>query len=307
MKNNRLGKNIAIVVASVLAVASLALTGCSNIVIDGRNGISVDGVYNVSYDEGKYTIGDTEYTGDVTGVNIDWIDGQVDITYHDEDTIVISETYEVKSDESSKMRTRFEDGILDIRYCSRSCMIHSMKKNLSVVLPKGITLETFAYSATSAQLVFDEITAKEFKFDSTSGTLDCDMIKATDEVSMNVTSGNVTVAKAVTANSFSFDSTSGTLKINGAEIVDGISVDSTSGNCIIEFAKMCNISHSATSGNLKLTVPSDAEFVVRHDATSGKTNVNVPMIISDDKYVVGAGTYSVESDTTSGDVDIDSM
>ena len=307
MKNNRFGKSVAIVTASVLSVACLALTGCGDIVVNGRNGMSVNGVYNVQYDEAKYNVGDAEYSGEVKRINIDWIDGNVDITYHDEDSIVVKEAYDGKGDDSAKMRTSFENGVLDVRYCSRACMLPAMNKSLSVVLPKGTTLESFGYDATSAKLKFDEITTGDFEYDATSGTLDCDMIKASGEISINVTSGNITVEKALCASSLEFDSTSGELRVNGAEIDEDVSIDSTSGNSTIVFAKMCNVAHNSTSGNLKLTVPSDSGFVVSHDATSGKTDVTVPMIIDDDKYVVGDGTYTVVSDTTSGDVVIDAM
>lgn len=283
-------------------------------------------VANVNiYDHGdSYTAGDFETSSEVTALDIDWSSGFVNVSYHDKDTVSVTETCNVELKDSQKVHTWLDGKTLHIRFCKsgESFNLTNAEKKLDVKLPKNTKLEKLSYDGSSAEATFEEITAADFSIDTSSGditlsgcsanTFDIDSSSGdiilsqtgeTEKLSADSSSGSLTV-DAEKIGELKADTSSGEMKFNIAS-ADKVTTDSSSGDVELRLGAMpAETDMDASSGDITLYLPKDASFTADIDTSSGDFDSEFSLSKKGDTYVCGEGTNKLDIDTSSGDVKI---
>lgn len=304
-------KIVSKIVTAVLTfgLISVTLCGCKDITIHGLSGKLYDSASNMGirydYDEKEYYVGGaTLQDFSVENLYIDWIAGDVSISYHDSKDIIIEETSRYEMNEDEKLRYKAEGSSLYIKYCGAVPISNNLSKSLTVTLPEGTVFGDFNVNVVSSNLKFDSVETANFVFDGVSGELICDSIDSKDGIKIDTVSGKSVISGACTGNNLNFNSTSGSITINGSALLNSVDIDTVSGDATIAMEKMCNVDFDATSGDLVLKVPEDASFTLESDSVSGDVSIDCEARIKDDIYTVGDGQFKVDADTVSGDVTI---
>ena len=273
---------------------------------------------------GNYTPGDFETTDAIDTLLIDWSSGSVDVSYHDKNTVTVTETCNVKLDDSQKVQTWLDGKTLHIRFSKSGepVRLNNAEKHLDIKLPKGTELEKLDYDGSSAGAAFNDITAKAFdidtssgpvqlngcsgdtfEFDGSSGRIMLEQKGESDKIEADASSGDITIT-ADKVKEIKTDTSSGKVKINVGE-ADTVSTNSSSGDAELRLAKMPgSLSMDSSSGDITLCVPNDAGFTVDFDTASGSFDSDLKFSKKGDSCIFGDGTNKVNIDTSSGDVEI---
>ena len=283
-------------------------------------------VANISiYDHSdNYTSGDFETTNEVTDLKINWSSGKVNVSYHDKDTISVTETCNVELKDSHKVHTWLDGKTLNIRFCKsgESFNLTNAEKKLEVKLPRNTELANLSYNGSSASASFNDISATDFNvntssgsvklsecsattfiLDSSSGSIHLDQKGESEKIKANASSGSV-IINSQTVNNLSADTSSGQieLKVNSAE---DISTNASSGKTELHLSKIPSKTKiDASSGDITLYVPKDADFSADVDTASGDFNSEIPLSNKDNLYISGSGANTIKINTSSGDVQI---
>lgn len=298
-----------IIYIGMMILIGLQLCGCADITINGKNGelentATSPGIGYDQYDEYKYSIGNAKLEENINSLDIDWLTGEVEISYHNENTIEITENAKKELNESEKLRYYYDGNTLYIKYCKAKFNCNKLNKKLSVVLPKDIKLNDFNLDSASANLTFDTLKTNNFECDLATGSITGNILEADHDVKVDTASGKFIIKDEIVANSVSYNAAAGTIELNNAEIKDEIDMNTTSGNAQITLASMCDVSYDATAGNILLKVPENASFRFEQEAVCGSVNIEIPMEKLEDEYRIGDGKYQVSSQTVTGNTTI---
>ncbi|SEL03046.1 Putative adhesin [Ruminococcus sp. YRD2003] len=282
--------------------------------------------YNASvYDHAdSYSAGDFETTTAITALDIDWSAGNVDVSYHDKDTVTVTETCNVELKEAQQVHTWLDGSTLHIRYCKSGTnfSLDNAEKKLEVKLPKNTELKDLRYDGSSAGSHFDGIYAENFSIDTSSGAAQLDSCSA-DIFDIDSSSGNIYFTQTGESDKITIDTSSGNINLEAEKVgevstncssgkaeldvksAEKISTDSSSGDVKLRLGAMPSETiMDASSGDITLWLPKDADFTADIDTASGSFDSDIPFTKKDDTYVCGSGTNKVSIDTASGDVTI---
>ena len=282
--------------------------------------------YNVNvYDHaGSYTAGDFETTDEITDLDIDWSSGTVDVSYHDKDTVSVTETCNVELKEAQQVHSWLDGKTLHIRFCKsgENFNLDNAEKKLEVKLPKNTELKSLSYDGSSAGSHFDSIYAENFSVDTSSGAAQLDNCSA-DIFDIDASSGNIYFTQTGVSSKINVDTSSGSLSLT-ADTVAELNTDSSSGKMELDIASADRITTEcssgdvelrlgampsetimdASSGDITLWIPKDAGFTAEVDTASGSFDSEVAFTKKGDTYVFGSGDSKLDIDTSSGDVTI---
>ena len=188
--------------ASLLLIVCLCilLGGCSRItnLITGQLS-DLDSV-SLKYDDAeKYTAGGATLEAQITGLEVEWIAGEVQVVYHDGDGISFEEkvTGDLPKDEDEEavqLHYLVEDGTLHIKYAkSGAHHMGNTSKDLVVSLPKSCRLNELEFDGVSANLSVDGIAVRKASCDTVSGQIDLDVDGNLEKLDVDSVSGNITV------------------------------------------------------------------------------------------------------------------
>lgn len=290
----------------------------------------------------KYTSGDAEITKPVKNLDIDWVNGKVNIAYHRGSSIEISEKSNKPISKDLQMRWYLDGDTLRIRFAKAGFLLNgNQPKDLTVTLPEGTAFGDVDISATSATLSIPDLQAEFLKLDVTSGEIfaaakakeitcsaasgkidlmmeDTEIIKAhaasgtiilgadaSDKMDVSTTSGSIriTMKKAGTVHA---DSTSGDIYAELGDVKKA-KIESTSGDVQVKAASLETLKIDTTSGNVKASLPTDPGFTAHLDTFSGKIDYTLTMAKQGDNYICGDGSGEVNINTTSGKITITSF
>ena len=299
-------------IALVLSAAAAVFTsGCTNLPIGFAN-------------SDKYSAGDFQTDSAVTALDIDWTSGSVTVAHHDQKNVTVTETCNVSLRDDEKVQTWLDGSTLHIRYCKPGINFNlsDAKKELEILLPNGMELDTLNCDCTSADTTFTDISAKTIAADVTSGILHLSGCSASD-FEIDSTSGDVTVDQKGSADTLKVTSTSGKLLISAETVKtlnlhstsgdtelsvqqsDSVSAESTSGNETLHFGAVpASVDVDTTSGKAALFVPESADFKAAVDTASGKFDSDISLKKDGDTYTAGSGSNQINIETTSGDIAI---
>ena len=264
--------------ATSLIVCMIMMSGC--IVHIGG------GTSTIKYDNAdSYTIGSGRTSDSIRNLEIDWISGNVDISYGKGDEIIFEETSEDEITDELTMRWLVEDGTLHIKFCKAGRIrINDLDKTLKLTLPKNLKLKEAEFETVSADIKASELNVKDVKFETVSGSVE---------------------ASLYGARSIDADSVSGDIDIIAPEGPENADIETTSGSVLLNLKKSagdCEI--STVSGKVTLLLPKKGNFTISYDTTSGDFDSDIEMTQKGSKYVVGKGSDRFTVDTTSGDLRI---
>ncbi len=321
----------------------IAMTVCAVIVViavivnvGGLFGGSPFGYSNAE----KYIAGESEISGTVRNLEIEWINGKVNLAYHSGQTIELRETSNKTIAEDMKLRWWLDGDTLRVQYAKSGFRLGwNQEKELIVTLPEGIAFDTVKISATSGDLNLPGLKADTLELDVTSGDVQAEA-KAR-KVSANATSGNMTLriageteeidagttsgaiwVEADRAENIKATSTSGSVTVaadytgkfeagatSGAVSVsldeaDRVEIGTTSGNVTVHLAKFSELEISSTSGSITAGLPEQPGFTAEITTVSGRIDSDLSLPRSGDRYVCGDSSAKVDIGSTSGNIQL---
>ena len=264
--------------AASLIVCMIMMSGC--IVHIGG------GTSTIKYDNAdSYTTGSGRTSGSIRNLEIDWISGNVDISYGKGDEIILEETSKDEITDEQIMRWLVEDSTLHIKFCKAGKInVNNCDKTLKLTLPKGLKLREAEIETVSADVKASELYVKDVDFETVSGSVE---------------------AKLYGVRSVDADSVSGDIDITAPDGPKNADIETTSGSVQMNLKKSagdCEI--STVSGKVTLFLPKTGNFTINYDTTSGDFDSDIEMAQKGSKYVAGKGSDIFTVDTTSGDLRI---
>ncbi|MBQ8687283.1 MAG: DUF4097 family beta strand repeat protein [Ruminococcus sp.] len=257
---------------TVLVSAAALLNGCGTTVHRYSNG-------------DQYTTGGAELTEEIDRIDIGWDCGDVEIQYHEQDTVSFSESANREQSDKETMRYWLDGDTLHIHYAKSGARIESgLEKKLTLYIPEHMTEGIFEIETVSADVIINSIAARSVEVDTVSGNFTGILKDRVYELTSDTTSGDIDV-QLDTLDSFEMDSVSGNITISAKNEVKAGSVDSV-------------------SGDFTLRLPEDASFHAEVETTSGtvqnafdgQTNGKSGV------YISGSGSNEYEIDTVSGNI-----
>ena len=330
MKNQMLMKTVLIACVLILAAAVILAAG------------QVFGFASYRYaGEEKYTPGNASIREPVRNLDIHWINGKVRIEFHSGETILLSETSDRDIPEDLRLRWWLDGDTLRVQYAKPAFrMSWTQKKELTLTLPEGITLNDVRIDATSSVLELPALRAetlslattsgdilaaaeasvirctstsgrialqsladaREIQAEATSGSVQIDAARA-DRLKVSLTSGDIAIRAAQTG-TLDASSTSGRIDADIGELGTG-RIHTTSGGIAVKAAALTSLDLDSTSGGVHASLPAEPGLTVRADTTSGRFEHNLPLTRTGDQYVCGDGHAAVRLNTTSGNILLD--
>ncbi len=253
----------------------------------------------------KYHAGDAEIEDPVKNLDIDWTSGKINIEYHKSNTVTIHEESGKTISPDRQLRWFLDKDTLRIRYEKPGIRLFSFsnqKKNLTITFPENT--------------IFNDVS-----FDVTSGDVNLPLHGKAENVSVSATSGNI-VIDGEDAENLRTEATSGDIQILmnqvstcKADTTSGdiqaslnkagtVKAEATSGNITLSASALNKLDIDATSGNIQATLPKGPGFTARLSTTSGSVKYDLPLEKEKNTYVCGDGSGDVKIETTSGNITI---
>ena len=291
----------------------------------------------------KYTAGETSISESVRNLEIDWINGKVNLAYHSSGTVELSETSDRTISPDLQLRWWLDGDTLRIQYAKSGFRLNSnQQKELTVTLPEGISLNNVSISATSGDLNIPALEAEALRMEVTSGDIYAEAgtrtaeVRATsgditlklrgeaEGVTVGTTSGNVGI-EAEKARKIKVSSTSGGIGISAGETQEceagatsgnvyvdlleagNVKIGTTSGGIQVSLAKFASLKANSTSGQVTAALSDAPGFTAEIGSVSGRMDYNMPLSRNGDTYVCGDGSGKVEIGTTSGNIQLNAV
>lgn len=214
-------------------------------------------------------------------LNIEWVDGSINIQTADTDTISFRESGYANDD---KLMVWKQTGdTLSIRYSKPSFQIGFMSipsKDLDIIVPQSWLCDELDIDTVSGHVTVNGMEANDIDFDCTSAR--CDFIDCT-------------------AQDVSLTTVSGDLYYSGS--LDALTSDGVSAKCTVELLSPAKeIELDCVSGDLTLALTADTGFTASIDSLSGNISTEFDTTVRGDRYIYGDGSCNIEADTVSGDI-----
>ncbi len=273
---------------------------------------------------GKYTSGSGSVDGAaVKDVDLSWLAGKVNITYHPEETITFSETSDrVLSDELS-LHWWLDGSTLRIQFAASGRLnLSALRKELTLTLPESFAANNVKISLASADLQTATLRAAYISVNTASGSvrLSSDGAK---EIQVNTASGDVHLIQTGSTDTVKLHTASGDLYAS-LEQVGYAETETASGNIQMEadrltkgkaetasgevdlYAKQLPTDYriETASGDVSVRYPADASFTLKIDTASGDFKSDFAMKQDGNTYTCKDGTANLRIETSSGDISV---
>lgn len=221
-------------------------------------------------------------------IEIQWVLGTITIEAGDVDQVVYQET--PVSDSRYRMVTKASPDELKIQYCSENAGLSfsmfgteiNVVKDLTITVPKDMTLESLEIEAASAEVIIRGLTIDEVSLDTASGKCELEGCRIR-ELDVDTASGDIRFNGSL--NELDFDAASAEFEGSFDNTPRRIKMDSL-------------------SGDIDITLPSDAGFTVSMDAMSSGITSDFETVIRNGDYICGNGYCQIEYSGMSGDITI---
>lgn len=292
MNQKQLLKRVLIVTLSIVG----GLTAVA-IVLGVLNAVVADGEWTFGwndyrYDETGYQLGSgTIPFEEISNLEIDWIDGEVNIVACNDMYISVSEQAEESLHESLILRWRVSDdgGTLSVRYRNSSYYFgignESRNKVLTVRIPEKLFehMENIKITVGSSNVMVQNIRADSLTLDSVSGHFIAENCQFAD---------------------FSAETVSGALVYNGT-VEKSVEIDSVSGE-VLFMGESCpeEVDIETVSSDITLSFPSDVSMTVDWEGGSGRLTSDIALTQNGELYVAGDGLSLITAESIRGDLKI---
>ena len=250
----------------------------------------------------------------VTGLNISWFHGPVELKVGDGNVIYVTERSSGELEEGERLELSSSGGVLTIKWNSQLLaldLLDTRSKALAVQVPAQVAaqLKELRCTTVSGTVTARGFSAEELEFASDSGSLELYDLQA-EEASLQATSGALLLQGAqiagelrdVAAGRAELSSVSGGLWYQGQ--ADELAAGTISGAVEAALAACPQQARmTSVSGGLTLALPEDAGFEAAFSSMSGEFRSDFP--VSGDRgpsgrALYGDGRCKLEFATTSG-------
>lgn len=284
--------------------------------------------------DGKYAV-----SAPVTGLELDWNVGNITMQTYDGTEICFTERTDEPLTEETGLRWEIDHGILTIQYCQAGTQQSLPIKDLEILIPSDLALDTVAVDITSADLTVQGLSVQSLTASGTSGGMELSELICTaaalettsgeirfqgqaQQLTADSTSGNIRIQQSgedaevlASANSGDIllygmylaataETTSGTIQMDGS--LQTVTATSNSGDVTLcSDTESVSIAVDTTSGDVALSIPAGSGFALVYDTSSGSMDCGLPLqILGEDEYLCGDGDGQFVVSTTSGDLKI---
>ncbi|MBQ8950865.1 MAG: DUF4097 family beta strand repeat protein [Eubacterium sp.] len=255
----------------------------------------------------KYAVGDAEISDEIDTIDIDYISGDVKLVKADTDVITIEETAGKKLNDKLKVHTWVDGKTLHIKFCEsgKGLNLNNLDKKLVVTVPDDVDYDKIIFDMSSGDVDVD-CSAKKFDFDASSGNINLTQTGNSDEILADTSSGSISV-DAESIEKFVANASSGDITVN-AESIKTIHTDTSSGDNEFRLETVPETADiEASSGQVKLYLPENADITAEIDTASGNVSYDLPFEKKEDTYKCGKGTSKFRVDTSSGNVTLNKL
>ena len=270
----------------VALIAALALCGC--------------GLTQVSRYDGaeRYTAGGAAVSQNVNSLHINWIDGQVVIAYHDQNTVLIEETSRRALNRTEQVHWLAENGTLSIQYAQSGASIAAdLNKTLTVTLPRGTVLRQADLNSVSGGIEAPALCADTIHLATISGGVF--MSGAADQLGVSTISGGIRLETA--ASTVEVDTTSGSVSVT-MENGKSLRINTVSGGVNLRTGDIESVRVNTISGGVLAHLPRDKGFTAKVSTVSGTVKTGQDIRKNGDQYLLGDGRIKVDISTVSGSI-----
>jgi len=149
----------------------------------------------ISYDDAsKYSVMIDSQTieTDITELNLNWQTGTVDISLHDEDYVLISETGNANLTSDSRLHYYLDGTKLKLQFAKSGFSAgSSFKKDLVIKLPRTTKLANFVINNAASDIKFADISADSVELQIAAGKINGNFITDITKFSLDAASGDV--------------------------------------------------------------------------------------------------------------------
>lgn len=315
------------------SIAVLFLTGVLAVgLTDGNFGLAnLRGGYAYAETENGYRY---EYSWNVeeselTGLDVDWINGRVELKIGSKNYVKIEETANRALGDEEKLQLSSSGGTLRIKWDDKFLnfsIFENRYKDLVVELPRSLAgkLELLECSTTSGNITVEGLAAERAEVQSTSGDLKLSGLKG-EYGSFSTTSGNIGLEASSFEESLNVSTVSGCCDLFGLK-GGQVSLNTVSGKLsyqgsanqfdansisapVLAELSACpeKADFHSVSGELTLAIPENAGFEVDYSSVSGAFSSDFPVeggVGNSGRALYAKGKSAFSFSTTSGDMQI---
>lgn len=242
---------------------------------------------SLSYENAdKYTAGGGSVEGVVADIEIDWIDGNVEIAYGDVGSVTFSESAKETLSKEYTLHYWLENTTLHIKYGEARKFISANnypEKDLKITLPKDLALGELNIQAVDTNVKIDNITVDDVEIETVDGAVNAYLVGATREISVETVEGDIT--------------------LNANEITH-FDIETVGANVYVESVSAPKSgSFESVGGSLTLALYDGVEgFIFEVDGLGGNFTSDFETSKQGDQYKYGNGACRYEAETVGGDV-----
>jgi len=275
------------IVTIVLGLAALAAIGGAVFYANGAFRLpSVADIfaYTYKYDNGeRFTAGNTTISVPVKNMDIDWVNGNVTVDYHDDDTVLISETSKMALDDYTRLHWCMDGDKLIVKFAKSGARIRpDLGKDIVITLPRSAVTESAVIDNTTGDIFVKGGSWSALGLSCTTGSVNLSA-DSVDDLTAHSTTGNVNIDVMST----------GTADLH-----------CTTGDVILVTSCFDSLKAKTTTGDIRAKLPEKLGFTATLSATTGDVSCAIPHTNSDKTYTVGDGSRTVEMKATTGNVSI---
>jgi DUF4097 and DUF4098 domain-containing protein YvlB len=297
--------------AGLIVLLAIALVVAAFLILTGLGVINTE-IFKEGFDMGyiytnsdSYLVGSAEISAsDIKEIDIDWVEGSVNIEVHTGDKLIISEPEDLE--DADRLRYKVENGRLTIKFRKSSFFrFKPLDKPLTVKIPESYrSFVLFMIETVSANMKAASIIGDEVKLEAVSGNISikdftCNLMK------VETVSGNIQIDNAA-VEELKLEAVSGDINfIGNADDVDAETVSGT----INLTSHTCphTLDFESVSGDIKLRIPENDGFELRLETVSGDFSCAFPTTKERKEYVYKNGRADFKVETVSGDIKIERL
>lgn len=271
-------------------------------------GLLLTGCNYYNYDQAnRYTAGDATISNEIKYLNIEWISGDIEIAYHDEENIVFTETANRNLKSKEVVRYWQNGEVLNIRFAGKGKQnFNNLQKTLTILIPKNNALESLEIESVSSNISIDQITGKSLELETVSGNMNLNSIDFVN-YSLSSVSGEVT-AKMKNGEELDVKTVSGNITLS-SHYTEKFSIETVSGQIELSLNAYENTRRwdgeiETISGNVVVLLSADTEFVLNLKNVSGVFLNDFSCVQKNNQYIHISDKNSFSINSVSGNISI---
>ena len=266
-------------------------------------GCSITDAY-VYENAGKYTAGNGT-AADITNVEIDWIDGSVEVFYDDVEDVTFYEEAQESLSLEETLHYWVENSTLHIKFGKAKGLLfkNAPKKDLKVALPHALSLSEMEISTVNADINLSYVMVKDLGVECVDADVNAYLVGASEKVSIETVDGDVRFG-GEKLTELNLESVDGEFNVKTGELFS-LDVDTVAGN--VQFSSEVapkEVDFNSVDGDLIMELGQVSGFSFKMETVSGAFNCEFETTLKQNRYVYGTGEGEYKADTVDGDVTI---